>query len=371
MLDKILTWLYYKYVISSHHCRVLTVSYRKEGTMDLSARKIQILQAIIDDYIMSGVPVGSRTISKKYNMGLSSATIRNEMSDLEELGFLDQPHISSGRVPSAKAYRLYVDSLIKNGKIQNNNSIEIKKYFSSHIRRIEDVVQRATYALSELTNYTALALLPSKSFETIRNIQIVPISSESALIVVVMYGEKIYNRVIKISSNIDKNTLDNISTVLTERLGGKSLYEISDILGDLINTLNINSDLLNHINESIDTFFDDSQGNLLKTVGAGNLLNYPELLSVDKAKNLLTLLDDQNEIIHLLQDNNEMEFTVRIGPETGIDDLCDCSIITANYTMPNRSKGTIGIIGPTRMPYKRILEILNTVGKELTNLLDE
>lgn len=339
--------------------------------MDLSARKIQILQAIIDDYIMSGMPVGSRTISKKYNMGLSSATIRNEMSDLEELGFLEQPHISSGRVPSAKAYRLYVDNLIKNGKIQSNNTFEIKNYFSSHISRIEDVVQRATFVLSELTNYTALALLPSKAMQIIRNIQIVPISSESALVVVVMYGEQVYNKVIKISPEIDKNTLDNISTVLTEKLNGKSLYEVSTVMNDIINVLNVNTKLMNDINKSIDSFFDDSQNDLLKTGGTCNLLNYPDYLSIDKARNLLTMLDDQDEIVTLLKNNNEMEFTVRIGPETGINDLYDCSIITANYSVSDKAKGTIGIIGPTRMPYKRILEILNTVGRELTKLLDE
>lgn len=339
--------------------------------MDLSARKMQILQAIIDDYIMSGMPVGSRTISKKYNMGLSSATIRNEMSDLEELGLLDQPHISSGRVPSAKAYRLYVDSLLKNGKIQKNDSFEIRKYISSHIGRIEDVVQRATNVLSELTNYTALALLPSKSYQIVRNIQIVPISSESALIVVVMYGEQVYNKVIKINHQIDKNTLDNISVVLSEKLNGKSLQEIPGIMHDLIKVLNVNYNLLNDINESIDMFFDDSHSGLLKTGGTSNLLNYPEYLSIDNAKNLISMLDNQNEIVNLLQNNNEMEFTVHIGPETGINELCDCSIITANYSVSDKAKGTIGIIGPTRMPYKRILEILNTVGRELTKLLDE
>lgn len=339
--------------------------------MDLSSRKMQILQAIIDDYIMSGVPVGSRTISKKYNMGLSSATIRNEMSDLEELGFLDQPHISSGRVPSFKAYRLYVDTLINSGDLGNNN-IEIRKHFSSHAKRIEDVVTRATQVLSELTNYTAIALLPDESSDTIRNLQLVPVSANTALFVIVMSSGKIHHKIINISPLINKNTLDNISSTLTERLSGKPINNIHSELTDVLTRLNINSEFLNDINASMESFFDDKRrGNILRTMGTSNLFNYPEYLSIDKAKNLLSLLDEQNEIVNLMKQKGELSFTVHIGPEIGIDEMSDCTMITASYSTKNDAKGTIGIIGPTRMPYKHVIEILGNIGQELTKILDE
>ncbi len=339
--------------------------------MDLSARKIQILQAIIDDYIMSGTPVGSRTLSKKYNMGLSSATIRNEMSDLEELGFLDQPHISSGRVPSVKAYRLYVDSLLESGSIRQESSLELTRHFSKHIRRIEDVVERATQVLSELTNYTAIALLPEDLSQSIRSIQLVQVSPDTALIVVVMMEGTFHNRLIKISPNLSKNTLDNISNILTEHLSGKKITEVPTILGAVLSNLNLHADFASNLYESLDNFFDDGTQKKLKTGGASNLFNYPEYLSVDKAKHLLSLLDAQEELIGFLRQKGEMAFSVHIGPETGIEGLQDVSLITATYSTSKDAKGTIGIIGPTRMPYKQIIEILNTIGREITQIFDE
>ena len=153
--------------------------------MEMDERKLRILQAIIDDYILTGIPVGSRTISKKYDMGLSSATIRNEMSDLEELGFLDQPHVSAGRVPSAKAYRLYVDSLLRTGRIPDDSDASIQRMFSGRIRQMEDVIDHAAQVISNLTHYTAVVLSPKSVQPRIQTVQLVPVSSETALVVIV------------------------------------------------------------------------------------------------------------------------------------------------------------------------------------------
>ena len=150
--------------------------------MSMDARKFRILQAIIDDYILTAIPVGSRTISKKYEMGLSSATIRNEMSDLEELGYLDQPHVSAGRIPSAKAYRLYVDSLLRSGRIREDDDEAIRAHFLGRMRQMEDVIDHAAQVLSSLTHYTAVVLPPTGAQPRIRTIQLVPVSSTSALV---------------------------------------------------------------------------------------------------------------------------------------------------------------------------------------------
>ncbi len=339
--------------------------------MDLDSRKFKILQAIIDDYILYGVPVGSRTISKKYNMGLSSATIRNEMSDLEELGFLDQPHVSAGRIPSTKAYRLYVDSLIRSGDLKGDNSINIQSYFNNHIRRIEDVLSHATQVLSELTNYTALAILPKDNSDKIRNLQIVPVTQDTALLILVMQSGTIHNKVIRINSSLSIDTLNHISSLLTEKLSNRSVDEVSDVLFSIIKDLNTNREFLVRLSDSIDYMINFENHNKLTLGGTSNIFNYPEYASVEKAKSILTLLDTQDELVELLKQNGEMQFTVKIGPENGILSLNDCSVITATYSTPTKARGTIGIIGPTRMPYKQIIQILNNVSHELTNLFDE
>ena len=182
----------------------------------MDERKMRILQAIIDDYILTGVPVGSRTISKKYDMGLSSATIRNEMSDLEELGFLDQPHVSAGRIPSAKAYRLYVDTLLEAGKIPNTSDEAIRSHFSGRVRQMEDVIDHAAQVISSLTHYTAVVLSPKGVQPRIQTMQLVPVSAETALLVIVTYQGMVRDTVIRIGAQMDSDTLYAISRTLTE-----------------------------------------------------------------------------------------------------------------------------------------------------------
>ncbi|NMD37167.1 MAG: heat-inducible transcription repressor HrcA [Christensenellaceae bacterium] len=339
--------------------------------MDLNSRKFKILQAIIDDYILYGIPVGSRTISKKYNMGLSSATIRNEMSDLEELGYLEQPHVSAGRIPSVKAYRLYVDSLIKSGVLEGTSSLNLQSYFNKHIKHIEDILSHATQVLSELTNYTALAILPKDTSEKIRNLKIIPVTKDTALLILVMQSGSVYNKVIRINSGLSVDTLNHISNLLTESLSNKNIDEVSGVLFDLIKDLNSNRDFLIKLSDSIKYMVNYENHNKLTLGGTSNIFNYPEYASVEKAKSILTLLDTQDELVELLKQYGEMQFTVKIGPENGIIGLDDCSIITATYSTPTNARGTIGIIGPTRMPYKHIIQILNNVSYELTNLFDD
>ena len=193
--------------------------------MAMDERKLRILQAIIDDYILTGVPVGSRTISKKYDMGLSSATIRNEMSDLEELGFLDQPHVSAGRVPSAKAYRLYVDTLLEAGMIPNTTEESVRSHFAGRVHQMEDVIDHAAQVISSLTHYTAVVLSPKGSQPRIQTIQLVPVSSDTALVVIVTDQGMVRDSVIRIGGQMDSDTLYAISRTLTNELRGLTLEE--------------------------------------------------------------------------------------------------------------------------------------------------
>ena len=205
--------------------------------MEMDERKMKILQAIIDDYILTGVPVGSRTISKKYDMGLSSATIRNEMSDLEELGYLDQPHVSAGRIPSAKAYRLYVDSLMKTGQIRDDSLESISRHFTGRVSQIEDVIDHAASIISALTRYTAVVLPPKGKQPRMQTVQLVPVSRDAALVVIVTDTGIVRDSTIRIPAEMDSDTLYNISRALTEELGDEYDFAVMQSVNERLSTL--------------------------------------------------------------------------------------------------------------------------------------
>ncbi len=337
--------------------------------MAMDARKFRILQAIIDDYILTAIPVGSRTISKKYEMGLSSATIRNEMSDLEELGYLDQPHVSAGRIPSAKAYRLYVDQLLRDGKIKSGDVEGIRSHFNERAGQMEDVIHQAAQAISSLTHYTALVMAPKGAELKIRNLQLVPVSSHSALLVLVTDAGIVRDAVVRVGDDMDADALYAVSRMLTERLTGHTLSEAQAILSTATDDLASQKRVLSGVAELVaETEGQQAQGKLALG-GASNLLNFPEYSDVEKAKSLLSLLETKDTLLRLMEQHQQLAFTVRIGPETGVPELSDCSLVTATYALGDHLHGTIGVIGPTRMEYGRVLSVLSAMGQQLTNLL--
>lgn len=337
----------------------------------MDERKFRILQAIVDDYILTAVPVGSRTISKKYDMGLSSATIRNEMSDLEELGYLDQPHVSAGRIPSVKAYRLYVDQLLKSGQIPDADPETVRAYFTSRMRQMEDVVDHAAQVLSSLTHYTALVMPPKGQELKIRNIQLVPVSSTSALVIIVTDAGILKDAVIRTSDMLDSDALYAISRMLTDQLSGHTVGDAQTILSGVAKGFQQNKDLLSGISALVSQVDNKAAAGKVMVGGTSNILNYPEYSDVEKARSFLALLETKERLVNLLSQQGQMAFTVRIGPETGIEEISDCSIVTATYSIGSHSHGTIGVIGPTRMQYSRVLAILNTMVRQLGNLFEE
>ncbi len=335
----------------------------------MDERKIRILQAIIDDYILTAVPVGSRTISKKYDMGLSSATIRNEMSDLEELGYLDQPHVSAGRIPSVKAYRLYVDQLLKSGKIPDTDPESVRAHFSNRMRQMEDVVSHAAQVLSSLTHYTSLVMPPKGQELRIRHVQLVPVTSTSALVVIVTDMGIIKDAVIRTHEGLDADALYAISRLLTENLSGCTPGEAQQILAGITQSMQGGRELMGGISSLINQVESKAAAGRLLVGGTSNILNYPEYSDVEKARSFLSLLETKDRLMQLLSTQGQMAFTVRIGPETGIKEISDCSVVTATYSINGQSHGTIGVIGPTRMQYSRVLSILNTMAQQLNDLL--
>ncbi|MGN1367270.1 MAG: heat-inducible transcriptional repressor HrcA [Aristaeellaceae bacterium] len=337
--------------------------------MTMDERKFRILQAIIDDYILTAVPVGSRTISKKYDMGLSSATIRNEMSDLEELGYLDQPHVSAGRIPSAKAYRLYVDQLLQTGRLRTDSEMAVKAHFLGRARQMEDVMDHAAQVLSSLTNYTAVVLPPTGAQPKIRNIQLVSVAENAALAVIVTDAGLVRDAVIRVSEELDQDALYTVSRTLTRELAGKTLSEAVERMPELIGRMQSQAEMLQGLGDVLNT---QQQSNHPHVAigGTSNMLSYPEYSDMEKARSFLSLMETRDRLAEIIRQNEkgEMSFTVRIGPETGVPEMADCSIVTATYTTGNGRQGTIGVIGPTRMQYSRVLAIMNTMGQQLSEL---
>lgn len=338
--------------------------------MEMDERKLRILQAIIDDYILTAVPVGSRTISKKYDMGLSSATIRNEMSDLEELGYLDQPHVSAGRVPSAKAYRLYVDELLKRGRIPSTDTIAVREHFQGRVRQMGDVIDHAAQVLSSLTHYTAVVLPPKGREPRIRTLQLVPVSAVSALVVIVTDSGIVRDTVIRVSDQLDSDTLYAISRMLTQELAGMTLGEAGARIPEISRRMQSNEAVLAGVHQLLSAAGEKPVGHVA-VGGSSNMLSYPEYSDVEKARNFLSLMETRDKLAQIIANQGEMAFTVRIGPETGVPEMVDCSIVTATYQSGRGQKGTIGIIGPTRMQYSKVLSILGTMGQQLSRMLQD
>ncbi len=338
--------------------------------MAMDERKFRILQAIIDDYILTAVPVGSRTISKKYDMGLSSATIRNEMSDLEELGYLDQPHVSAGRIPSAKAYRLYVDQLLEMGRLRGDAEPAVRDHFAGRMRQMEDVIDHAAQVLSNLTNYTAVVLPPSGVQPRIRNIQLVSVSDTAALAVIVTDAGVVRDAVIRVSEELDQDALYAVSRTLTAELAGQTLKDAVEHIPEIIARMQSQRELLSGLGEVMSAHQQSSHPHVA-IGGTSNMLAYPEYSDMEKARSFLSLMETRDRLADIISQKGEMSFTVRIGPETGVPEMADCSIVTATYTTGSGQQGTIGVIGPTRMQYSRVLSIMNTMGQQLSELFRE
>lgn len=336
--------------------------------MDLVDRKYRILQAIIDDYILTALPVGSRTISRKYEQKLSSATIRNEMSDLEELGYLDSPHTSAGRVPSYKAYRLYVDQMLRPMPLSVEETAFIQSCFDRRAHQVEDLSARIAKALSSMTHYAAAVVTRTpREEQRLSHLQLVPVSDRRALLILVTQSGAVRQHTLDLGASIAPEELYTVSRILSARLEGCSLSDLPAALSSMRATTEGGQSVLQAMIEQQPR--EDAEAALV-VGGRSNLLNFPEYSDVDKARALLSVLETREKILSLLKQDGEMEFSVRIGPETGLEETRDCSIVTASFRLSDGRVNTIGLIGPTRMQYGRALSALEEVGRSLRELLD-
>ena len=337
--------------------------------MDVDARKLRILQAIIEDYILSNTPVGSRTLSKTSGLGVSSATIRNEMADLTEMGYLIQPHVSAGRVPSEKAYRLYVTQLRREG-LQEEEAQRAAKAFRARVRSMEDVIAQGAQTISDLTHYTALVMTPRQSDLKVTNLHLVPVSRERALLIIVTDSGVIRDTQIRVSGSLDASSLYTIGRMLTERMQGMTLRQVREMLYGYAAHSDADARVLSGIAELAGQMEKQTEADRLMVGGAHNILYYPEYADVTRARAFMDALERPDSLIQMLR-QTEGGTTVRIGMESGIPEFADCSVITSPYRVGRGHTGSIAIIGPTRMPYARMMDLMGVFSREMSALLSE
>ncbi len=338
--------------------------------MELDQRKIVILTTIIKNYLETGEPVGSRTISKYSGLNLSSATIRNEMSDLEEMGFIVQPHTSAGRIPSDKGYRFYVDQLMEK---HHKEIDDVKTEMFEKVDRLETTLQTLVKNLAQNTNYAAVVTGPSIRTNKIKFIQTSLVDSRRLLLVVMMQGNivKTSSVVLDGSEELDFNRVLSINMLLNDELNGLSVTEITE--GRLAQLLARTSyketirAIVNSIVNMLDINLGDTQ---IYTSGATNIFKYPELTEADNASKLISAFETKDELAQLVKGSQEdgtdkKPIQVYIGEESPLQNMADCSVVTANYELGNGLKGTIGVIGPKRMDYEKVLEILSKLQSEM------
>ena len=344
--------------------------------MSLDDRKINILKAIIGSYIESGEAIGSRTISKKYELGVSPATIRNEMSDLEEMGFLIQPHTSSGRIPTDKAYRYYVDELWKSylrpSELEHVTIADIRKAIEDEVQEMDMILKNSVRMLSQFTKYTSFIIAPQMKKSVVNRIQLVPVEYNKVLMIIILNNNLVRQGMINLKNPIPFDQMDRISNILTDRLKGYKLEDFNDDLKNLlINDIysikeNISDSirdlmpyLINHI-----TSFDDVR---MYSDGVENILDFPEYSDPVKAKEFMSFIANKESVAKLVQDVGKHDIDISIGQENPYKELQDCSLITATCRFNGKTIGKIGVIGPTRMDYE---SVINTI-KTMTDAMDE
>ena len=334
--------------------------------MELDERKQKILYAIIRTYMETGEPVGSRTISKYSDLNLSSATIRNEMSDLEEMGYIIQPHTSAGRIPSDKGYRLYVDHILedKDQEIQ-----EFKDLMVERTDKLEQMLQRLVKALAANTNYATMVSTPAVRGNKLKFIQLSKVNSTQILAVIMIEGNLVRNKVIDVTEELDQETVLKLNILLNSVLNGLSIEEINlGMIQNLKEQAGIHSELVASVIDAVAEVIHAEDEVKIYTSGATNIFRYPELSDNGKASEIISTFEEKQELTDLvnqtLENSESKGIQVYIGQETPIQAMKDCSVVTATYELGGGLQGTIGIIGPKRMDYENVLKTLKTLTEQ-------
>lgn len=338
--------------------------------MQLSERKIKILQAIIRNYLETGEPVGSRTISKYTDLNLSSATIRNEMSDLEELGYIVQPHTSAGRIPSDKGYRLYVDTMMDE---KEKELEELKEMMLEKEDKMEHLLKQVAKLLAINTNYASMISAPAIHGTKLKFIQLSRVDVNQLLAVVVVEGNVIKNNIIPTAEELDDETILKLNILLNTHLNGLAMEEINlGMISALKQQAGIHSNLVGDVIDAIAESIKADEDLEIYTSGTNNIFKYPELADQQKASEIINTFEEKQLLTELVQeslaDEGSTGIQVYIGDESPIQTMKDCSVVTATYELGEGMRGTIGIVGPKRMDYDKVVGTLKTITHQLDEL---
>lgn len=338
--------------------------------MQLDERKMKILQAIIRNYLETGEPVGSRTISKYTDLNLSSATIRNEMADLEELGYIIQPHTSAGRIPSDKGYRLYVDQMLEE---KEREVEELKGILLEKEDKMDHLLKQVAKVLAQNTNYATMISSPQYHRNKLKFIQLSRVNSHQILAVIVVEGNVIKNHILNVEEELDDETLLKLNILLNTHLNGLSLEEINlGMITAMKQQAGIHSIIIGNVIDAVAEAIRADDDLEIYTSGTNNIFRYPELSDHQKASDLITTFEEKRLLSEFveetLSDNNNTGIQVYIGDEVQIQSMKDCSVVTATYELEEGMKGTIGIIGPKRMDYDKVVGTLKTMMHQLDDL---
>ena len=338
--------------------------------MELDDRKKRILLAIIKTYLETGEPVGSRTISKLEDLNLSSATIRNEMADLVEMGYILQPHTSAGRIPSDKGYRFYVDQLMEEKEKEVD---EMKEILIEKADKMERMFRQVAKSLSVNTNYAALISAPSMNGNRLKFIQLSRMEERKIVAVIVLEGNMIKNQIIDIDEPLDDETLLKLNMLLNTNLNGLMIEEINlSIIARMKEQAGEHSNIVGEVIDAVAEVIRADEDLEIYTSGANNIFKYPELADHERASEIITAFEEKKQLMELvhdtLSDSDSGGVKVYIGEESPIGNMKDCSVVTATYELEEGVHGTVGIIGPKRMDYDKVLKTIKSMASQLDSV---
>ena len=334
----------------------------------LDERKQRILRAIVDGYISTAEPIGSRTIAKKYSLGISPATVRNEMADLETLGYIKHLHTSSGRIPSSKGYRFYVDDLLTLEQMSENDIQLINDWYATKVKSVEEIFRETSRIISQLTKNVSIVLAPQFMQTTFRYLQFIPLGTKQVIAIIMTDAGFINNKILDIPSGLSFADFQHIASMFNSYLSGRKL---SDISSDSISRLRgetVNSTVFNSIINIIEEALEKDNKDCLYLGGTRQLMEQPEFHNIDKIKKILSMLEKDQLLCDILKSKRNENLAVSIGQENKYNDIKDCSIISATYHLDGKPIATLAVLGPTRMDYGKVISLLNFMNTNLANI---
>lgn len=336
--------------------------------MGISSRKEKILKAVVEKYIVSCEPISSSEIRDEHLPELSSATIRNELAALEEMGYLVQPHTSAGRVPTAEAYRLYVDKLMPHRRLSSKELRLVKKYFSEKITEIDDILKKSAKLISEITDLTGVAVSHVKKDAIIENVRIVKLADRLALVIIVTDAGILKDGFVELQEDLDEDYFYKASGFISSCFKGHTLNEISRPGKIIKNVKKEYARLFDVIYNLIKQYAADDMNCDVVLEGSTKLLEQPEYANVDKAKTMLELLETKEQLVPLIETGSGVSLNIKIGKEVSDDKMTDCAVVTASYSINGVNIGNVGVIGPMRMNYAKVVSVLDCIGKTINDL---